>query len=334
VRIEPFDPATESAKVQACYELYSAGQRLDDPGGPVMSRRAYSGWFSLGWTGATPREAWLVPATDGGATAACLLELPTMENTHVAVLTITVAPDQRRAGLGSTLLRHAAARARELGRPVLSCEARQDSPGSAFAAAMGARVCVTDVRRVLELSSIRAGHLAALRQQADRAAAGYSLVQWAGPCPEEYVDQVAAVSNALEDAPRAPGIHPEYLTARRVRQLEHRLGVQGLHYYSVAARCDRNGDLAALSQLAVDPAGTGWGFQDITAVPRPHRGHRLGLLVKLAMLDLLATAEPGLDRILTGNAGTNHHMIAINAELGFRVLSHWPTWELDVAQVS
>ena len=32
-----------------------------------------------------------------------------------------------------------------------------------------------------------------------------------------------------------------------------------------------------------------------TAVVRAHRGHRLGLLVKTAMLDLLAAAEPQLN---------------------------------------
>ncbi len=199
---------------------------------------------------------------------------------------------------------------------------------------MGARVCVTDVRRALDLASIDPGQLEKLRSRARAASAEYSLISWTGPCPGEYADQVAAVSNALEDAPRAPGTKPEYLNEQRIRQFEHRVQVQGMRYYSVAAQCRGNGELAALTQLAVDPAGTGWGFQDITAVTRPHRGHRLGLLVKLAMLDMLAGAEPGLGRILTGNAGGNRHMIAINEELGFRVLSHWPTWQLDAAGVS
>jgi RimJ/RimL family protein N-acetyltransferase len=56
-------------------------------------------------------------------------------------------------------------------------------------------------------------------------------------------------------------------------------------------------------------------------------------LVKVAMLEWLAEAEPGLRRVMTGNAGTNEHMIAINAELGFRVLDEWQSWELDVAAV-
>jgi hypothetical protein len=56
-------------------------------------------------------------------------------------------------------------------------------------------------------------------------------------------------------------------------------------------------------------------------------------LLKLAMLDLLAEAEPGVNRITTGNADGNDHMAAINVELGFRVLSYWSTWDVDVARV-
>jgi RimJ/RimL family protein N-acetyltransferase len=50
------------------------------------------------------------------------------------------------------------------------------------------------------------------------------------------------------------------------------------------------------------------------------------------MLDLLATAEPGLDRIHTGNADGNRHMIAINEALGFRPADRFATWQLDVGR--
>jgi hypothetical protein len=56
----------------------------------------------------------------------------------------------------------------------------------------------------------------------------------------------------------------------------------------------------------------------VTAVVRAHRGHRLGLLIKLAMLEWLAEAEPEQRWILTGNAETNEHMIAINEALGYQ----------------
>ena len=57
-----------------------------------------------------------------------------------------------------------------------------------------------------------------------------------------------------------------------------------MHHYTVAGRHDATGELAALTEMAVDPADPGWGHQMFTAVTK-HRGHRLGLLMKIAMLD-------------------------------------------------
>ena len=100
----------------------------------------------------------------------------------------------------------------------------------------------------------------------------------------------------------------------------------GLRAHVVAARAPGPGDLAGLTQVCVDPAVPEWGFQELTAVAGPHRGHRLGLLLKLAMLDLLAARATGGHRIVTMNADGNQHMIAINEQLGFRMLSRWPSW--------
>jgi RimJ/RimL family protein N-acetyltransferase len=54
-------------------------------------------------------------------------------------------------------------------------------------------------------------------------------------------------------------------------------------------------------------------------VTKAHRGHRLGLLVKSAMLEWLGTAEPELTRIVTDNAAPNSFMIAVNEALGYRL---------------
>jgi GNAT superfamily N-acetyltransferase len=148
MHIERFDPVADAGKIQACYEMYVAGKPADDPDGPLASLPVYTGWFSLGWD-ADPREAWLVPGDrPGTAAGGYLLELPAKENTHIGWLGIMVAPDRRRAGLGTLLLQHAAVRAREHGRTVLFAETRDGAPGSAFAAATGARPGITEARRI------------------------------------------------------------------------------------------------------------------------------------------------------------------------------------------
>jgi hypothetical protein len=189
------------------------------------------------------------------------------------------------------------------------------------------------VSRVLPLTGLPAGQLAALRAQAEPHAHGYTLLSWDGPAPADLLSGLAGINaSAFADMPRNAGEEAQRWDENRVRLDERRIAAQGLRWYTVAARSLASGELAAFTQLAVDPADPSWGFQELTAVARPHRGHRLGLLVKAAMLDRLAAREPQISRILTGNADDNKHMIAINAELGFGVLGNWLSWEIEVAQ--
>jgi RimJ/RimL family protein N-acetyltransferase len=51
---------------------------------------------------------------------------------------------------------------------------------------------------------------------------------------------------------------------------------------------------------------------------REHRGHRLGLFLKIAMLRWLAEQEPQLRYLETWNAASNAHMIRVNEILGYQ----------------
>jgi len=54
------------------------------------------------------------------------------------------------------------------------------------------------------------------------------------------------------------------------------------------------------------------------------------MLIKIAMFDLLATHQPALRHIETGNAGGNAHLIAINEQLGFTIAGVSRDWELNL----
>ena len=51
-----------------------------------------------------------------------------------------------------------------------------------------------------------------------------------------------------------------------------------------------------------------------------HRGHLLGLLLKTDMNLWLREVQPQIAEISTWNAESNDHMIAVNEQLGYRVL--------------
>ncbi len=186
----------------------------------------------------------------------------------------------------------------------------------------------------MDTDALAPERLAGLRDAAQAASAGYSLISWAGPMPEEHLEQVAALNRAGDDAPHDPSHQELVWDAARVRATDERAAVHGVVPYTVMACHDATGEPAGLTLVEVGPELPEWGFQALTAVARGHRGHRLGLRLKVAMLDLLARAEPRVTHILTSNAETNGHMIGINEMLGYHVIGKPErSWELAAAQV-
>jgi len=325
--------AGDDAAIRACYELTRAVQLADDPLGPPMSERLMQVIIERP---GDPSQTWFVPGdTPGTAKGVYYLRLPDLENLTKAGLYLEVHPDHRRRGIGSALLRHAARQAAEAGRSVLMTGTHQGSGGEEFARRFGATPGLTDARRVLVVGGLAPDAVAALRESAARAAAGYSLVSWTGRTPEEYLEGFAAVHNAMGDAPRDPGHEARVWDAERVRErIDDQRELFGSRGYSIGAMQDATGEMAALTQVEVDPAHPQWGSQQITAVARQHRGHRLGLLTKAAMLEWLAAAEPQIERIVTWNAAVNKHMIAINEALGYELLDpQSQSYNLPVANV-
>jgi GNAT superfamily N-acetyltransferase len=336
VQIEQFDPLADTQRLRQCHQMLEAGRPADHPSLSPQSFEDFTRWWAHGYDG-SPRQTWLASNGSGEPVGCYLLALPAQENTTMARCALVVAPARRRAGAGRALLAHCAAQARRAGRRRLASESttrakvREGSPGAAFAADMGASTGIAEVIRALDVDAGLLAGLASLRADAERHSCGYALLSWLGASPDEHIDQVARVNDAMSDAPRDAGVQPQAWDADRIRSLEQTAIAHGLCFYSVAARHLATGDFAALTQITADPGTPGWGIQQITAVTPEHRGHRLGLLVKIAMLELLTGCGPDVRRILTGNAGSNEHMIAINAQLGYQVSAVYRSWELDLA---
>jgi GNAT superfamily N-acetyltransferase len=324
MRIERIDLADDDLLL-ACHAVHAAAVAADDPDGePPDSLPTFRAWLSPGWQG-EPNEAWYLPAGRAGQCGPVAgwyrIQFPDLENRDRAYLTLTVRPDIRQRGLGRALLAHAARRAAAEGRTVIDSQAMQGSAGEAFARRLGAEPGILDVRRILDLRAVPAGRFAEIKATAARHAAGYSLTSWTGATPEDKLGQAAHVQNAMNDAPREEGwFEDDIWDADRMRaRADTRVRRAGHHGYAIAAVHEETGEMAALTRVYIDPAEPAWGHQGLTAVTRPHRGHRLGLLTKAAMLEWLTSAEPRLERIVTTNAEVNSHMIAVNEALGYRL---------------
>ena len=328
MQIERTDLADDDV-IRACHAVHAAAAAADDPcGEPPDSLPTLRAWLAPGWQG-EPSEAWHLAADGASARAGqCGLvagwyriQFPDLENRDRAFMTLVVHPEYRRRGLGRALVAHAQRQAAAQGRTVIDAQALQDSAGDVFARRLGAEPGILDARRVIDLRTTPAGRFAEIKATAARHAAGYSLTSWTGVTPDDKLGQVAQVQNARNDAPREEGwFEDDVWDADRIRtRADTRVRLAGHRGYAVAAVHDETGEMAALTKVFIDPEEPAWGHQGLTAVTRPHRGHRLGLLTKAAMLEWLAAAEPRLERITTTNAEVNSHMIAVNEALGYRL---------------
>ena len=333
--IRRVDPADEDI-MRATYDVWRAAYLDGDPDNPVPT-------FPEILAGArapqrSSNHEFYVLRHDGGSAVGCYwLDLPTKDNLDLVELDLAVLPAAQHRGLGRLLLQHALARVAELGRHQVIAGINEPASGSenrsmTFATAAGARRSLGEVRRTLDLETLDHARLAQLRAGAEEHASGYPLVSWTGPCPDELVDDYAAlVARMSTDAPMGDlDIEPENWDAARIRERDDVVARQGRTMLATAARHGEGGPLVAFTDLATtryDPTNA---FQWDTLVHRDHRGHRLGLLVKLANLQRLCDEAPEVRRLHTWNADTNTFMVAVNEAMGFRVARQESAWRLDL----
>lgn len=330
MRIARFDPLADEASLRACYQLTLAGQPIDDPNQPTDPFAAFRAFWAYGFAD-DPTECWLGTGDAGEPAGAYLLELPLRENRRNAFGSVLVAPAARRRGYGVALLAHLARQAQQAGRTRLLSGTRVGAPGEAFAAATGGTRGLVEVRRQLRVDASARDTARALLAEAEPYAAGYELRCWAGQTPEDLMGGMCATHAALGDAPHDAAFEPARWDADRLRIVEQRRAAAGIRWLSVAAIAVGSGQMAGLTQVDVHATDPVWAEQALTAVIREHRGHRLGLLIKAAMLDLLAEREPAVVTMVTYNADSNKHMVAINERLGYQVSDYFQFWEHDIA---
>jgi len=88
-----------------------------------------------------------------------------------------------------------------------------------------------------------------------------------------------------------------------------------------------SGNLAGFTQLSVPAELERPVWQEDTLVLREHRGHRLGMLLKIANLQHLARLHPGHPSVITFNAEENRHMLDVNDAIGFTPMGYEGAWK-------
>jgi GNAT superfamily N-acetyltransferase len=303
--IIPLDDPTEEqiARWHAVLRAVHAADPAGDPA-PAAEHTAAS-------LRAPGRRLWTAEL-DGRTVAVAALRLPGGPGAdRPGEIDIRVHPAYRRRGVGTRLMAEAAGGLRADGRTSVIAQVLADTPAAPFLESLGFVCVLTLSGLLLRLDDLPPGRVDGL--VAARPAGGYRLVRWRGAVPDEYADALAQAKHAMADLAEYEGLPWD---AGRVREMAGMVAGRGDDLYTVAAV--HGSAVAGFTEVVVPASGPERAAQYDTAVVPEHRGRRLGIWVKAAMLQWLARERPEVREIETDNAGDNTHMLAVNEELGYR----------------
>lgn len=141
-----------------------------------------------------------------------------------------------------------------------------------------------------------------------------------GEVPPGWAAGVAVLKQSMStDAPPGGLIIPETSwDADRVHAEYARFSSTNRLFLGIVVH-EPTGRVVALNELSASREWPdGMIHQRDTIVLSEYRGHRLGTLVKAANLEAVHAALPQAPAVHTFNAAENHHMLAVNENLGFR----------------
>ncbi len=270
------------------------------------------------------RFAWL---HDGEVIGGLDLILPSRENTDLMECHLAVLPSWWGHGVEDELLSWAFEQARVEGRTRLTAltswaEGQRDGE-AAFWTRHGFTPAQFTLRSDLPLP------MPPPMQVAPTLAPGYVLQSAVdGLPPDWHADRALLSARMSTDAPMGELAHePEHWDAERVAAEIAQVTAMGRRSVETVARHLESGQLVGFTHIEVSAGTPHRAYQHDTLVLREHRGHGLGLALKVANTVALQENLPAVRYVRTWNAVENEPMLRVNRELGYAVTAHLCEWQ-------
>ncbi len=328
VAVSGLDPAPEAEARFLCWvevldEVARAGLGENHDAWSAQELRALEA--------ATDRQRLLVLALrDGEPAGAGAVILPLLDNADTAQVVVSVLPGSRRRGVGTEVLHWAEDRAQALGRATLHAETEwlggpDDDPHAGWAARQGFSAAQTVLRSDLALRA--APTTPAVEPP------GYRIETHVGAGPEsDLADRAHLLRRISTDAPMGDlALEEEEWDEDRVREDDARALAMGRTVVGSYARHLASGRLVGYTTIQVPQDAPTLAYQHDTLVLAEHRGHGLGLALKVANHAVLAEELPEVRTVRTWNAVENAPMLAVNAVLGYAPSGYSREWQKHLA---
>ncbi len=339
MEVRLIEPDDEDGLAACAAVLIASDKEMfpDSDGLGLADLRAY-----LRFRGKSRRWALLAASEQGGPVLGMgLMEFPLLENPHSAEIVLAVHPGQRRRGVGRAIVEKmdecAAANGRRTLNTIVDVPVGlgTEHASMSFAPKVGFTTTLDGNRRHLRvpLNKGRADGLREVIANADNAA-DYRTMTFETPWPPELLDDECRLLRVMStDEPAGDGERQaEHWDEERLRESDELLAARGLRKLAAVAQHVPSGQVVAMTELLIADDTPGQSWQMITVVHPDHRGHRLGLAIKLANLELLAERAPRVRFVETGNASVNSPMIAVNEMLGFEIASEGMFWQKQLVE--
>jgi GNAT superfamily N-acetyltransferase len=264
------------------------------------------------------------------------MEVPLRDNLHSVEVMVGVHPAHRRRGVGTAIVEEMSRQSRAVGRRVLNSivevplDRAEDHPSIHFAPTVGFEAMLPGNVRHLAVP-VEPDLFDKLREvvAGARRASDYRTFTFEAPWPDEYLeDECELLRRMSTDEPSGDAEREEEVWTRdRLREHDALRAARGTTKLAAVTQHRPSGRLVAFSELLLADDTPRQAWQLNTIVHPEHRGHRLGLAVKLANLDFLAERAPAVRTIRTSNAQDNAPMIAVNDMLGFEIVGVGMYWQ-------
>lgn len=295
---------------------------------PVRSTAAeFATMIRYQWPGEHDDAA--VAVVDGAAVGLARIFFAERDNRDKCQADVQVDPAFRGRGVGSALLdwveqrgRAEGGRSMVLGEVFIPVGERESHRSLELMRRRGYRVASVEIVRSLPLPV----DADVLRREGRRAgtAAGeqYEITVHVGGVPHELRQGLCDCSNRVAlDAPTGEvEFEAESETVEDYQTTLDHFTDLGFTLVTALAVHRASGVVAAYSGLTVPASDPDIVFQWGTLVLPEHRGNRLGMAVKVANLECLATIAAGRTSVRTMNDEQNPWMVNINADLGFVII--------------
>lgn len=333
ITFEEVDPSTAPESVlQEMHEHYVAHDAEllpDDPPMPIQQRIA-------GWRNRPEHEdiRRYVLREDGEVKAVAVVYMDKYEDLNNGFARIHVRRDARRRGLATTMAGPIFDVLESHDRKSLITDTVAGSEWELKLASLGMKKGLQEKRSRLVVADIDWDLMDGWIDKAAERATGYELLYVEFPVSEEYLERWCAVRDVMNTAPKEDlEFEDTHHTPDKWREVEKTNEARGDKLFAHVAVDKGTGDFVGLSEILVQRYQTDLAWQGDTGVHPDHRNKGLGRWLKAATIKRVVADHPELERVDTGNAGSNEPMLNINVAMGYKPILLTNAWQGDLAVI-